>query len=102
MKIMLRQRRFNIGPILLLAYAAFFAVGAWTAEEPDDGPGAAAVMVTGFLAMGVYYLWRLIIWLSRPRSEPRGFPGEPLPRGEAYPAAGAHRAAAFFFLSEVS
>jgi hypothetical protein len=78
-----RQKRFHLGPLLLLAYAAFFAVGAWTAEEPDDGPGAAAVMVTGFLGLGLYYLSRLIDRLSGPRTEPRGFPVEPLARGDA-------------------
>ena len=65
----------GIGLWLLFAYAASFAVAAWTAEEPDDGPGAFAVMVFGFVLLGTYLVARLITWLaSRDGAEPHGFP----------------------------
>jgi hypothetical protein len=75
----------RIALLLVGTYAAVFAVSAWTAEPPDDGPGALAVMVVGFLLLAVYGFALLTerSWHRR-RAQPRGFPVEPAPpRDEA-------------------
>jgi hypothetical protein len=63
-----------VGLGLIFVYAAGFSFAAWTAEEPDEGPGAFAVMVLGFGLLGCYLLARLVSWLvDRRRPEARGF-----------------------------
>jgi hypothetical protein len=63
-----------VGLGLIFLYAAVFSWAAWTAEEPDDGPGAFAVMLVGFVFLGAYLFARFVVWLSdRPRAHARGF-----------------------------
>jgi hypothetical protein len=67
--------RWRLGLALLFLYAAGFSLAAWTAETPVHGPGAFAVMVLGFLLLGLYLLMRWSAWLSHRQSTVRrGFP----------------------------
>jgi len=73
------MNKWRIGLALIFLYAAGYSFTAWTAEEADDGPGAFAVMVFGFLILGAYLLARCVSWISsRRENEARGFPIQPL------------------------
>jgi hypothetical protein len=71
--------KWRVGLILLFVYAAAFSLAAWTADPPDDGPGAVAATAVGAVLLVGYGVARFGAWLARrPRTEARGFPVVPL------------------------